>query len=76
MQTDSPFVALDELAAHIPNGCLLAVPKDESGVAIAATRALIRRNAKDLHLLCVPTSGLQADLLIGAGCVRTIECGV
>ncbi len=54
---------------------MLAVPKDEAGVAMAATRALIRRAAKGLHLLCVPTSGLQADFLIGAGCVATVECG-
>jgi glutaconate CoA-transferase subunit A len=73
--TDAPFVSLDELAARVADGALLAVPKDESGVAIAATFALIRRFVRDLHLLCVPTSGLQADLLIGAGCVATVECG-
>jgi len=75
MDTPSPFVTLDELARRIPDGAMLAVPKDEAGVAMAATRALIRRNATGLHLLCVPTSGLQADLLIGAGCVATVECG-
>ncbi len=37
------------------------------------TRALIRRGVRDLHLVCVPMSGLQADLLIGAGCVKTLE---
>jgi glutaconate CoA-transferase subunit A len=37
------------------------------------TRALIRRGIRDIHLVCVPTSGLQADLLIGAGCVATLE---
>jgi glutaconate CoA-transferase subunit A len=42
---------------------------------MAATRALVQRGVNNLHLLCVPTSGLQADLLIGAGCVATIECG-
>lgn len=71
----SPYITLDELAQRIPDGCHLAIPKDESGVAMAVTRSLIRRQAKNLHLLCVPTSGLQADLLIGAGCVRSIECG-
>ena len=70
-----PITSLEDLVNGIPNGCLLAVPKDESGVAMAATRALVRRGVRDLHLLCVPTSGLQADLLIGAGCVATIECG-
>ena len=70
-----PIISLDKLVTQIPDGCLLAIPKDESGVAMEATRALLRRGVKDLRLLCVPTSGLQADLLIGAGCVTTIECG-
>jgi len=73
--TDAAFVSLDDLAARIADGALLAVPKDESGIAMAATFALIRRPVRNLHLLCVPTGGLQADLLIGAGCVATIECG-
>ena len=42
---------------------------------MAATRALLRRGIRDLHLLCVPVCGLQADILIGAGCVKTVECG-
>jgi glutaconate CoA-transferase, subunit A len=28
---------------------------------------------RDLHLICVPTGGIQADILIGAGAVSTIE---
>lgn len=36
-------------------------------------RALIRRGIKRLHLVALPTSSLQADLLIGAGCVETLE---
>ena len=40
---------------------------------MAATRALIRRGIKRLHLVALPTSTLQADLLIGAGCVETLE---
>lgn len=65
--------SLATLAAFIPDGCMLAVAKDTSGVAMGATRELIRRGARDLHLVCVPTSGLQAELLIGAGAVRTLE---
>jgi glutaconate CoA-transferase subunit A len=38
-----------------------------------ATRALIRRGVRRLHLVALPTSSLQADLLIGAGCVETLE---
>jgi glutaconate CoA-transferase subunit A len=40
---------------------------------MAATRALIRRGVKRLHLVALPTSSLQADLLIGAGCIETLE---
>jgi glutaconate CoA-transferase subunit A len=68
-----PDIPLARLAAAVPDGALLAVPKDSSGVAMAATRELVRRGVRGLHLLCVPTSGMQADILIGAGAVRTLE---
>lgn len=64
---------LADLAASIPDGAKLAVPADYSGVAMAATRALIRRGVKHLHLVCIPVSGLQADMLIGAGAVDIVE---
>jgi glutaconate CoA-transferase subunit A len=64
---------LDEALAPISDGCVLAVPRESSGVAMAATRALIRRGVRRLTLITLPTSSLQADLLIGAGCVAEIE---
>src|SRR5213595_704492 len=64
---------LDEALAPVTDGCVLAVPREQTGVAMAATRALIRRGVRRLHLIALPTSSLQADLLIGAGCVETIE---
>lgn len=70
---DGSIVSLEALAAAIPDGAMLAVPKDGSGVAMAATRELVRRRARGLHLVCVPTGGIQADILIGAGAVSTIE---
>ena len=65
--------SLDDALAPIVDGCVLAVPRESSGVAMAATRALIRRGIKRLTLIALPTSSLQADLLIGAGCVETLE---
>ena len=65
---------LDALVADVDDGTKIAIAPDYSGVAIAATRALIRKRAKRLHLIAVPQAGLQADLLIGAGCVGTLEC--
>ena len=64
---------LDEALAAIPDGCVLAIPRESTGVAMAATRALIRRGIKRLNLVALPTSSLQADILIGAGCVESIE---
>jgi glutaconate CoA-transferase, subunit A len=70
-----PIIAhsLDEALAPIADGSMLAVPRESSGAAMAATRALIRRGVKRLHLVTLPTSSLQADLLIGAGCIETLE---
>ena len=70
-----PVIAasLDEALSCIVDGCMLVVPREVSGVPMAATRALIRRGIKRLHLVALPTSSLQADLLIGAGCVATLE---
>src|SRR3954467_9548036 len=70
-----PMIArsLDDALAPITDGCMLAVPRESSGVAMAATRALIRRGVKRLTLIALPTTSLQADLLIGAGCVEIIE---
>ena len=70
-----PLVSVDDLVGFIESGMMLAIPKDESGAAMAATRALIRRGVRGLRLLCVPVCGMQADLLIGAGCVAQVECG-
>ena len=73
MTSDTPFIGLDDLVTRIAAGSVLAVPPEYCGVAMAATRALVRAGTKRLHLLCVPTSGLQADILIGAGCIATVE---
>lgn len=65
--------SLEEALAPVGDGCMLVVPREVSGVPMAATRALIRRGVKNLHLVALPTSSMQADILIGAGCVRTLE---
>lgn len=64
---------VSELVALVSPGHLVAVPPDYSGVAMAATRALLASGTRGLRLLAVPTSGLQADLLIGAGRVDQVE---
>ena len=67
------YESLDALVARISDGALLALPPDYSFVPMAAVRALIGRGVRDLSLLTVPIGGLAADMLIGAGCVATLE---
>jgi glutaconate CoA-transferase subunit A len=63
----------EAVAREIPDGASIGLPADYSLVAMEVVRALVRRGARDLKLIGVPTLGLCADLLIGAGCVREVE---
>ena len=69
----SNILALDDLAGLVPAGSKVALPADYAGVAMALTPALIRQGRGGLHLVCVPTGGLQVDMLIGAGLVAVLE---
>lgn len=73
MSQDWLLGSAEDLAARIPDGAQIAVPHDNTGVAMELGRALIRRGTRDLHVVCVPVGGLQVDMLIGAGCVATLE---
>ena len=73
MDIPESYISADEIASRIPDGALIGVPKEDGGVAMEITRALARRKARNLRLLTVPVSSLQADLLIGAGCLSEIE---
>lgn len=67
------IVSIEALAAQIRDGMMVAVPSDTSGVAMMATAAIIANRPRNLHLVCIPISGLQADMLIGEGLVGTVE---
>ncbi len=62
-----------DLAALIPDGATLALAPDYSGCSLATVRELIRRGARELRLIGLPQLGLQAELLIAAGCVAHVE---
>jgi glutaconate CoA-transferase, subunit A len=65
--------SLEAAVALIEDGMRVVVAPDHGGVAMEATRELIRRGSKRLRLLTLPASSLQADLLIGAGSLAEIE---
>ena len=74
------MLTVKELAARVPDGASVALAPDYSGCALAAVRALIRRGARDLHLIGVPqlgslfTDGFYRDFLdpIVAGLVASV----
>lgn len=67
------LASAEEIAAALADGVLLALPPEYAPCAMEALRALVRRGACNLRILGVPQFGFQADLLIGAGCVREVE---
>ncbi len=73
MTTEMTPTDVAALAEQVPDGGLLVLPPDYSFVPMELIRALVRRGVRDLHVLAVPVSGMAADLLIGAGCVKTME---
>jgi len=55
---------IEEALSPISDGCVLAVPRDISGVAMEATRALIRRGIRRLQPDCASDfelAGRSAD---------------
>src|SRR5262249_52503896 len=65
--------SLDEALAPITDGACMLIPREGAGVAMAATRAPIRRGVRRVTLIATRTSSLQGDLLIGAGCIEAVE---
>ncbi|MBK8025703.1 MAG: CoA transferase subunit A [Chloroflexi bacterium] len=69
------WVTLEEAAAQVEDGQTIAF----GGMTlyrrpVAFAKALLRRQTRprDLTLLCF-TAGFESDLLVGAGCVRTVR---
>lgn len=67
------FLSLADLVGRIEPDSSLALPVDYAGVAMAATPHLIARRTGGLNLVCVPTGGIQVDMLVGAGLVASVE---
>jgi len=67
------FDTVDRLAARIPDGAFIGLPPEYSYVPMDLVRALIRRGARDLDAICVPIGGMAVDMLIGAGCLNSLE---
>lgn len=65
--------SIGEMVDLIDDGATVAVPADYGGSPGVLAREIVRRNYRKLRLVGGPPSGYVADLLVGAGCVRSIE---
>lgn len=65
------LVSLREAAVAVTDGALVGMTGGTPPMALL--REVVRRGVRDLRLVCVPSGGMQADFLIGAGCVQSIE---
>lgn len=57
-------------AALVPDGASVAIGRPP---ALALIRELIRSGRRDLHLVGVPTGDIGVELLVAAGCARSLE---
>ncbi|MNI07836.1 3-oxoadipate CoA-transferase subunit A [compost metagenome] len=69
----SKLLTLQEAAALIPDGAKLAISGNMDLSPMALIREMIRAQKRNLHLICVGAAAVNADLLIGAGTVSTVE---
>ena len=69
------FLKLNQLIEKIEGGSLVVLPPDYSYVPMTSVFSLIKQSIKNLHIVFAPIGGLAADLLIGSGCVKSVEAG-
>jgi len=67
------YSSTNDLVTQIHAGALIALPAEYSFVPMDVVRGLIASQTRGLHLLCVPIGGMATDMLIGAGCIDTLE---
>ena len=67
------FLSLEEAASLVTDGSLVAIGGRMEMEPMAFVRTLVRHRKKDLRLVTVPGGGLAVDMLIGAGCVKSVE---
>lgn len=68
------FTDLDGLVDRIPDGAIVAMPQERAGgCAMALVRRVIQRGVRGLNMVGAQGGGIQVELLIGAGCVDTVD---
>lgn len=69
------LMSLEQAVSLIPSGASLALGGlGLYGAPMGFVREIIRQGIRDLSLILSPGASMQADLLIGAGCAREVQC--
>jgi len=67
-------IRLDEVGRHLSSGMRVGIGGGPVMITpTALVREVIRSDVRDLHLVAASTGGFGLDLLIGAGCVASVE---
>jgi glutaconate CoA-transferase subunit A len=67
-------IALADVARHVASGQRVGIGGGPVMITpTALIREVIRSGVRDLHLVAASTGGFGIDLLIGAGCVASVE---
>jgi glutaconate CoA-transferase subunit A len=69
----SKIISIQEAVAQIPDGTKLAVSGNMEMSPMALIREIVRANRREIYLVCTGAAAVNADLLIGAGVVSTVE---
>src|SRR3972149_5841121 len=68
------FVTLSEAAAAaVPAGAKIAIGGAMVMSPMSFVREMVRQEKRDLDLVVVPIGGINVDMLVGAGCVASVE---
>jgi len=67
------FVSLPEAAAAVDSGSRIAIGGAMVMSPMSFVRELVRQGKRDLDLVVIPIGGINVDMLVGAGAVRSVE---
>ncbi len=67
------FLSLEKAASLVGDDSLLAMGGNIRMEPMAFVRELVRQRKKRLRLVTVPGGSIGVDMLIGSGCVESVE---
>lgn len=72
---EEKFASLERAVELISHGQTLAIGGAMDMAPMAIIREIIKQRKSNLDLICSPSGGINVDILIGAGLVKSIQFG-